>query len=220
MRLPIIFSAFFLAPLLLLAEAPSFELNFDNGLAGAESTVGDPGQIQVVTAADIPGGAFDPAAGEVLVLEKGANHELLPRSTWALEPQTSGVLRFKAYTPVAEQFNTPLLNVFLCQDKLQSIGPSIYFSLRNIHVQDGDAWRVYEGQWNTEAVNEVAIEFFEDQTYRVLVNGVSIADEATRFHFRVPEVQMINRVQFAIASSTIFASRVYVDDVSLTPLNP
>lgn len=220
MRFPYFFSTLLLAPMLLLAGTPSLELNFSNGLAGAESTVGDPGQVQVLAAVDVPGGAFDEAAGEVLALEKGAHHELLPRSTWALEAQTAGVLRFKAYTPVAEQFNTPLLNVFLCQDNLQSIGPSIYFSLRNIHVQDGDAWRVFEGQWNTEAVNEVAIEFFEDQTYRVLVNGVSIANETTRFHYRVPEVQMINRVQFAIASSTIFASRVFVDDVTLTPLNP
>lgn len=218
MRFPLFFSTLFLAPLLLAAEAP-LELNFNNGLDGAVSTVGDPGQVQVLAAADIPGGAFDAGAKEVLALEKGAHHELLPRSTWALEPQTSGVLRFKAYTPVAEQFNTPLLNIFLCQDNLQSIGPSIYFSLRNIHVQDGDAWRVYEGQWNTEAVNEVAIEFFEDQTYRVLVNGISIADEATRFRYRVPEVQMINRVQFAVASSSVFASRVYVDDVTLAPLD-
>lgn len=219
--IPILLSL--LLPTFLHAGEAILSIDFEsdaagNQPAGAIHLNGNTGQIEVLEAVDLPNSPFSESSGKVLQLTKGADQEAMPRVTWAFEPLTRGTLTFKAATFFEGDYNDPLLNIFLLHDTLSLIGPNVFMTADQIHLRDNGAWRVFPHIWQPNTENEVRIEFYEDQTYRLLVNGKGVPDETTRFAYHMPETVAISRVQFAIASSTVFASRVFVDDIRVAPL--
>lgn len=174
--------------------------------------------IMVVDGQTSPADPFGPAGNQSLLIRKTLVDDPVPRATWSFDAVKSGV-----FTVTACQDSTspnPLLSIYLLQDNLTNVAVSVSITGTTVAILDGEKNRYITAPLVVESPYEVAIHFFENQTFSVCVNGKILdASGKTAFSFSHP-VSEINAIQFATADRQRSDSRVFVNHFELAePMN-
>lgn len=151
----------------------------------------------------------------------------IPRVNWMTsEPITVATYIFDAYTYSGPGFTTPLLAFFTYRNDLVAANTGVRFffaSNGSIRVEDGGAFVTASNQWTHNTVNHVEVTVYEDQTYSLTINGVTVSyivneEEKTRFSFQTTDSMFAaTYFQFSIADSGNSKSRVFVDNIQIIP---
>lgn len=216
----------------LRADTVVWSQNFDSMTPGSPPSgtnivvEGNNGSNQIVKIVDSGTTPTNPmSTNNSLMLEKTGGSGHVGVYFNSIPETTAGILTLDVY-PISEiNFTKPYLSLYTYDNKTGgNIGTYITISGTNALANvGGTSYKTNATGWTLNSINQIKIEFFDNNTYNVYINDnlLSFPTWGTNVSYYTNTFSGgIERIRVAIANSAQTEDRVFVDNIVLTIPEP